>query len=347
LKLTGIRAKAVRIYSEYRAILIFLNHLTLEERRAIDVTIEGLPSLPRAQIISFLEKLTPEIQSLRAEYGIKAKLKDFEFFLKPKDITLHPGKVLLVSKHHLSELIPKYEKVFSEFLDLPPHARIGIDTLGHEYPTPRFEVHLLEASLFEDMAALWNDIADISPEFVDGPLRDIYGYKRTKALLRATIRSAFALIEGYLNGLAMDIYLTRKCSPKQLEQLTEADQESGRPKPLSLKDKISQYPKIALSRRTPPITATSCREVAQLLDLEAQIRHALIHPTPMARGPASARQWREETYFEVTRSQVADACRIVTDVILAIDRTLDGMFGTVTFWLYPKESGHYPDETFH
>ena len=347
MKLTGIRAKAVRIYSEYRAILIFLNRLSSEERRGIDNTLKHLPHLSRSKIISFIEKLTDEIGRLRREFGITAKLKDFELFLNPEEFSLHPGKTLLISKHHLSQLIPRYEKVFPEFRDLPPHARIGIDTLGYEYPTPRYEVHLLEASLFEDMASLWNSLADLPPNIEDDPLSDINLFKRTKALQRATIRSAFALIEGYLNGLAMDIYLTGETTIKELEKLTESDQTHGRPRQISLKDKISQYPKIALSLPNPPITSSNCIEVVQLLDLETRVRHALIHPTPMARGPENSRQWREETYFDVDRAQVADACRTISDVILLIDKILDGMFGTVGFWLYPLKSGRYPDGTFH
>ena len=312
----------------------------------MDHTVQELPRLPRPQIIQYLEEVTREIASLRTNYGIEGRLSDFNLFLKPKDGAPNPGKILLVSKHHLARLITKYEKVFPTFKDLPPHARIGIDVHGREYQTPRFEVHCLEASLFEDMAAIWNAVADIPPDAEKPPLRDVQLYKLAKALQRATIRCAFALIEGYLNGLAMDIYLSADPSAKTLEKLTEWDQAASKPRPLPLKEKITQYPKIAKGADTPPISAATHKQVARLLEIERLVRHALIHPTPMGRGPAERKTWREEAYMDVDRDQVEEICDLVTGVIQEIDKLLDRKFGTVSFWLLPREGSHYPTSVF-
>ena len=92
---------------------------------------------------------------------------------------------------------------------IPPHARISVDYLGIgiEYPGG-FEVRLLDASLFEDMCALFNNCRradlDCPRELPPGDIKRKIAAKYHAALKRATISSAFYFVEGYINCLASD-----------------------------------------------------------------------------------------------------------------------------------------------
>jgi hypothetical protein len=79
--------------------------------------------------------------------------------------------------------------------------------------------------------------------------------KRFLALKRAAARALFALLEGYLNGMAVNIQWTT-----DLDQLPAAHREmileqddNGRQKFKRFRDKALQYPKIAIGRQHPPI----------------------------------------------------------------------------------------------
>ena len=52
-------------------------------------------------------------------------------------------------------MFENYDLALLIFPHLPPHALISIDVLGIDN-SKTFEVYMLEASLFEDMASLWN-----------------------------------------------------------------------------------------------------------------------------------------------------------------------------------------------
>lgn len=63
------------------------------------------------------------------------------------------------------QLFSSFGKVFDRWSLLPPHARIGIDVHGID-PKAGDWIHwrLLEASLFEDLAMLWNEAVRLQQE---------------------------------------------------------------------------------------------------------------------------------------------------------------------------------------
>ncbi|MDF1555568.1 MAG: hypothetical protein P1P84_21025 [Deferrisomatales bacterium] len=216
------------------------------------------------------------------------------------------------------------------------------------FPERRASFFLLEASLFEDMAALWNStvgnpLPPTSVEALGSPLE----VKRHFALLRSTLRAAFALLEGYLNGLAADIYLTRTdLTQDELTSLTEWDATEERHKTLGFREKVHRYPRIAIASKHPPITESSSRALALLLEAQTRLRHAVIHPTPLGKTDNGVPS-REQVHHNLTQDEVADVCDAAIQLILDVSTAIEHRFGGVDWWLKPRaESGLFGNEVF-
>lgn len=332
-------------YREYRSILILINQLSIDQRKAIDNTLNIIPSIPPEKVRTFFLDIMNEVQRLRKIYEITCSASKLVNLVNPEHLSKPSGWVLLISKHHLEKFIPRYDLVLPLFTQLPPHARIGIDVLGTEYEKPRVEISLLEASLFEDMAALWNIVCEYPVEIEQTPINDVVAYKKLKAIERSTVKAAFSLLEGYLNGLALDILLTQKVSNNDRMKLEEWDEEKQRPFSLSLRDKLLQYPKIALGLDHPPLQESNFQEYKQIIDVERKLRHALIHPNPQDKPHDN--YYREGSYFHLSKVEVSEVCDLIYKIITRISAEIKDKYGTVDWWLYKREeSGKYKDSLF-
>ena len=346
---SNLRKKVELMYRKYRAILILAAGITQTERRKIDRFLKTLPTLTRRKIHEQLPELKKRLDGVSELYGAKGTLRQMESLINGNS-TLPGESHLLLSKFDIQEkLFDHYERALPIFSDLPAHARIGIDVFGIRRQQRKVEFVLLEASLFEDVAALWNSTLEMSeslrtqrdprPEFI----------KRTNALKRATAKSVFNLIEGYLNGIALDISLLWDTTPATRIKLKEWDTERSRPRPLSLRDKLLQYPKIALNAKHPPLDESNCKEMARILELETRIRHSLIHPKPepeVGLG-GSAYRIREMVYIQLSTDEVAELCDLAVGLIRQISDAIGEEFGKVHLWLHERDqSGRFPDETF-
>ncbi|MGH7551587.1 MAG: hypothetical protein ACREMQ_00995 [Longimicrobiales bacterium] len=206
---------------------------------------------------------------------------------------------------------------------------------------------LIEGALFEDMAMLWNEAVSNQPDDREAFGDERIGPKKFYVLTRSAIRAAFALLEGYLNGIAVDVMDTRgEVTTRERELLLEIRGPEERFAPLKLRDKILQYPKIALREDYPRFQENNCPEMAEVLIFERQLRDALMHPTQ--RREAGRELTREEQYFRAdldTTRRIVDA---VVGLIRRIDAELDGLFGRVSVWMFDRAADDkYPDETFH
>src|SRR5262249_30494498 len=150
-------------------------------------------------------------------YGVRARLAVLERFaiaerVKPmlRDCDNRtPGEsasLAFFPKHLLASMFAHYERVFPAFLALPPHGLVGIDIHGVR-DNRSIETYLLEATLFEDMATLFNATLEEWDELESQPQPSKPGLKRLEALMRATAKAAFNLLEGYVNGIGYDIVL--------------------------------------------------------------------------------------------------------------------------------------------
>lgn len=223
IKLT--RRKALLLHRKYRAVLILTNSLTPDERKKIDKTLENIQHMDVDKIAARLPELEKETKDLCKRYGVVGSLEDLEEIAdtKPRD----DKPVIYVAKFAIDQLFTHYERRVPEYPKLPPHARIGIERYGTKNKN-EIEILTLEASLFEDMAALWNSALELNQSLLSN--YDKQGKKRLSALLRATAKAAFNLIEGYLNSLALDILVTQTVSDKEELLLSEWDSVNSRSK---------------------------------------------------------------------------------------------------------------------
>lgn len=335
---------------QYRALLILSKSIARSDRIQLDDIIESVPTLSSKQLIRAEAFYEEHFTKMATRVGLIAKPDSLVKALE--ELRPPPPNILYVPKVHIEA------KWFSNFAEgrfrfwpqYPPHARIGIDLeADHEDHHMRLDWRMLEASLFEDMALLWNDVVahdePISEAVLLGDAR--IPLKRAAILRRSAARAAFALLEGYLNGLALDILLTRTgLTPAEREALEETRGDEKRFAPVKLRDKILRYPRIAARKPHPLFQETDCEALADVCRFERQHRDSLMHPTP--RVEVGREIAREEVYYDISLDETRSIIDAVVGVIERIDHELDGMFGRVSMWLAKR--GHddrYPNTTFH
>lgn len=207
------------------------------------------------------------------------------------------------------------------------------------------EVFQLEASLFEDMAILWNRTLLASCEAAQ-PESSKAQVKLFKALLRGTVKATFNLLEGYLNGLACEILLMHTVSPEDRIRLEEWDAGRNRVQFLSLREKLLQYPKIAIAVQHPPLLNKFASSVSRVVDLEIALRHALIHPRPQVEV-VEPTTFREAAFFELTTERGAALIDEVIELIQATAGIVGMEYGDVSMCLCRRNSdGYFPESTF-
>lgn len=171
--------------------------------------------------------------------------------------------------------------------------------------------------------------------------------KRFYVLKRSTARAVFALLEGYINGVAVDTRYTSQegdFTQEQHDMLLERRQD-GRPKYLSLRDKLLQYPKLALRAPHPPLHATS-PDFALILLRERQMRDAIVHPAP--RFDEGRPVSREQSYYELRIDELGALVDASIRLIRSVDAALAGRFGSVDIWLADRQAdGRFASEVFH
>ena len=351
MALSTFRQRLHQKYRKYRAIRILTNTLTASERAAIDSTLQNIEQMPTTELRKWAKSFDSTLNWAIKHYGVVGSLEELEEPIRldfPDDRYMGWG-LRFISKAYLCELFQHYENALPVFPKLPPHGRVGLDVYAIGNTKGTMETFQLEASLFEDMAALWNTALASSSKNRDSkstPFDRKLAIKNTAALGRAAAKAAFNLLEGYLNGLALDILLTQSVSDENRRILSEWDEERKRSLSLSLRDKILQYPKIAIGRDHPPIQESSTPAMKLVLNLERQVRHALIHPTPWVsfRNPSED---REQIFFQLEIEDVAPICDAVLDLISIIAETVGNAYGDVSLWLIKRGAdGRFPEEAF-
>ncbi len=292
------------------------------------------------------KEIDEALQLAIEHYGVVGRLDEMDKVLSSRETNgMGPNDLLCVSKFQLTKIFKHYERALPVFPKLPLHARVGIDVRNIRESASEMEVFQLEASLFEDMANLWNDAvkADL---IADGSGPNNTQIKHALACLRATAKAAFNLLEGFLNGLAGDVVLLMTASAKDRAKLTEWDQERQEPLFLSLREKLLQYPKIATGAEHPPLQENLCPAMHRVLRLEKRLRHALIHPRPQVL-PADVESFREAAFYELKLDEVGVLCDDVIELISLISSTVGPAFGDVSLWLVRRQcDGIFGEDTF-
>lgn len=178
--------------------------------------------------------------------------------------------VLNLPKWLIDQLFRNYEEVFPTWKRIHPHCYVHFDFDGND-----LDVYLPEASLYEDMCFAYNQAVDCKGSDTKS------GVKAHAFYMRSAIISAFNFVESFLNGLAFDFVTTcRRTLPvDDRDLLTEWDSKRKRQRYLKFRDKVVQYPKIMLNRKTPPFTESNCPAFQTLME-NIRFRDAVVHSSP-------------------------------------------------------------------
>jgi len=350
--------KFQRAYREYWSIIVITTGFSLPTRRKLESTIARLDQLSESELSFLFPNIKAELSKLRLLYGVKVPLETLEPIAKRNGVFSHPKlakfkdpipreftKLLFLRKSLLSQMFENYHLALPIFPYLPPHALISIDVLGVNN-SKTIEVYMLEASLFEDMATLWNATSEYYSETSNSETFDKKKFKRLLALNRATAKAAFNFLEGYINGLAYDVLLTQETSNKEKEILSEWDNETQRQKPQSLRQKLLRYPRIACQLDYDPIDENRYDEMSRILKFEQQVRHSLIHPSPRSSRTEDDIE-RELEFRSLSIETVGKLCDDVIELVFTINKILQGKFGDVEHWLYRRgDQGKFDENIF-
>lgn len=341
---SNYRKKFRRLYQKYRMIIILTRATSLEDREYIDRHFSNINKLTKKEI----QRLTPELEEklayLVGYYGWRGDQEFIDDLVEKENEGIQ--KLLYIPKYDLDSVFTNYGKSVNQYELLPPHTRIGID-LHRIYET--LELILLEAMLFEDVAIQWNNYLKLIHE----DSQDKVNIKFRNSLNRSICKSVFNLIEGYINGIAFDtLYKNDHIEDNDIAILSEYDSVREKNKFVSLRDKILKYPKIALKLDHPLFQENNSDELKMLLIYEQKVRHSLIHPTPKCLFSDDDDEnfiIKEQYYLSpLDHIQLGELCDNVVKLISKIDESLDGLYGSVSWWLKRRNSdGFFPNDAFN
>jgi len=335
------RDRQQRVYRRYRAILVLTNAAAQDDRLRVESTLSLIPTMPAVKLRSRAKELEREVDRLVELYGVIGSLDELERVVnEPLE---REGTVQFISKFDTLRMFSSYERALPIFPRLPLHARVTVDSavVNTERTLGFF---LLEAALFEDMAALWNAALQTS-QAAAHPNSTYRQVKEATAFRRATAKAAFSLLEAYLNGIALDVLMMRNVPPEIEEQLEEWSKARGRPRYLSLRDKILQYVKIACQAQDPPIQESNSPPMRVVLEAEQNVRNSLVHPT--VRLTEGDPEGKERIFFHLPINKVREICDASAALIRQISAAIGPSFGDVTWWVFDRrEDDRYPEETF-
>ncbi len=142
------RRIATKLFNEQCAIAILANLPERLDSRERQEQIEALREKTSRELRDFLSALRANIQVMRAQLGVKLNRDQLLALLD----LLQQSTTCYVPVWKLSEWLSRYDA-----LGLAPHCRISIDPhcIGRDYPGG-FEIRMLEVTMFEDMASLFN-----------------------------------------------------------------------------------------------------------------------------------------------------------------------------------------------
>ncbi len=346
MALSAFKRRVDRISRAYRAVLIILGGLPLADRRELDAELEAIPALTKRSLVAIEEVRGAALREMDEAVGFLAPLD--EYIRIVEEAIASPYDIYFMPRVYIDKKLFRNAAKFSPDWNLyAPHTSFGMDARGElAFTGTLVEWRLLEAALFEDLATLWNECLDHETPKTDLVREGRIPFKKFNVLKRSTVRAVFSLLEGYINGIAVDIEWTADPSsltPAERELVAERS-DDGRSKFKRLRDKILQYPKIAIGAQHPPIQ-DSTPEFALILKRERDWRDAIMHPTPRAEDDREIS--RQESFFEIQLGDLRELIDATIALIRKIDTVLDGKFGTVKVWITERgEDGRFPKNVF-
>lgn len=325
MTLSSIQRRTIHALKYFRALAVLTSGCPAHIQAEIEKEIQQVPSRTNKQLQELLNHFESMCREIERAVGCRLSAEQYILFVdgllqKDDDLTF-------IIKHGIDTgLFASISNIAPTWNRYPPHCRIGVDAKG-QFPATqagRQEWRLLEAMLFEDLAMLWNECLANRTDDRGLEFDQRIPGKKFRALKRSAVRAVFALLEGYLNGIAADILLTRasdSLSKKDFEMLRERG-DDGRAKHQSLRNKLLQYPKLSIGAEHPPITGDE-QDVALVLSREREWRDAAMHPSPQKRDGEDVS--REQTVFEIDLDDIGKLLKASLSVIERVD-TILGLF---------------------
>lgn len=326
-----MRAKAQQLYRIYRALLVLSAQNTPKLIAETDAASANVAAAPARLVRAVHADLKTLIAKIDRTIGLRLPYEEYPRIVD--GLSPSPLVVTFIRKELFLQWFEHYERLWTPFRRLPRHGRLAVYPRGAPAGGNR-EWWLLEAKLFEDVAALWNQVNSLRQQS-----------KWREALQRATARAAFHLLEGYLSGLAFELEKGPGRTQRELDRLHDWDSEKNKPRFLSLRDKLLQYQRIALRRADAPLQPSNCREMRDLLEWEDRVRNRLVHPSTMT--DRDRNQSREIVFFTLSTEEVGRIVDATTGLIEKLSTTVGPEWGDVTMWLHHRDAdGQFPDVAF-
>jgi hypothetical protein len=341
-----LRHKANALLRELKASVWIVSPPDPGEISRLARYIEAIEVANKRQLYSIIKQIEDKISEFRATYKIRAPSSVLLDILQMME-NAPQGKSLLMPLHVWRGLFKGDAYPFAGMDVWPLHARITLDASGLVYAESRHpEVQLLEAIMFEDMAALFN-LAKMESLSISTEVQNKLQIKRRNALCRATIMAAIYFIESYLNGLAVDYVISNEpdleLSTKSV--LLDWDYDRNRPRYLSLRDKLLQYQRILLKTKHAPLQETNCSEMATIVNTAKLVRDAVAHPSPSL-DPKTIDPDKERAILGLGIETTLETVDAAVSLVLQIEETVRGDRKRL-FWLQKRDSsGLFPDTAF-
>jgi hypothetical protein len=234
-----------------------------------------------------------------------------------------PRQDLLLPKYFLRQIFSHYERALPEFDSLPEHAHIAI-RIGADIIPGEFGYKILEAVLYEDLAALFNSAKRMRTQLSAKNISK-ETQKTHEALCRAAVTTACNFVEAYLNGIAFDYFLLNESNLDEKTKgiLLDWDFKYNRTKYLSIREKALRYPRIVLGLSHPPLQESNCPELAFICDRAKVIRDSVTHPAPR-KGSQMLGPDKEQEVFIVAFGEVERAVDSAVGAVRKIEAVIRG-----------------------
>lgn len=344
-KVDRLREEALRLLREDEALAFVISPADRVGREMVDRNRAAIQSGTIQSLQQYIDSARKHLLERRRTLGVTASSSELVAFLETAE-SVPRGQVFLPSLAELRSFFKDYSHVWPDSTRLPAHARIVLDIhgCGANGETLR-GFRLLEASSYEDMAALWNLTHERAGADTDtAPASE---RKVLHALCRATLAASIYFVEAYLNGLAFD-HLTEHegdITDDQKSALSDWDFKKDRPLFLSLRNKVLRYQCIILKVQHAPLQSGNCPELDTLLGVAEVIRNPLAHPSPHP-NPRSGAPDKEVAIFNVGVETVRSAVDSAVVVVRKLDKLIHAD-SQVSAWLFDRTSpGGFPPKTF-
>ena len=341
-----LREKALLLLLENESLCFAISPSGKEGRLLVEKTRNQIQSMNKKNLQEYISRVEREIKDLRQKYVVKAKSSELIEFLKAGKES-PPGQIFFPPIAQVRRFFHDYSKVLEGSNLLPAHARICFDYQGIG---PNGEsvrgVRTLEWTFYEDMAALWNLLCKFAN--VDSPETKPNARKTHYALCRATVAAAIYFVEAYLNGLAFDHLFSHfdELQAKEKEVLQEWNFKKKVVKHLSLREKVLSYQTIILRKTHPPINPTNNSSLKTILELAANFRNPIAHPSPQP-DPKSGEPEKEMAIYTISVETARIAVEAAVDLVGSLEELVHGDRTRITWLLGCTRAGSFPEEAFN